>query len=76
MLEQTVTAYLDVTVALPLLSAYVLQTTRPKKLKRLYERGPELRRKLVESYFRNNREVKSLQKEMQTLPPPEGGDLP
>ena len=42
-LEETVTAYLDVTVALPLMTAYTIQTTRPKKLKRLYDRGEELR---------------------------------
>ena len=30
-LEETVTAYIDVTVAFPLLVAYVRQTTKPKK---------------------------------------------
>jgi deoxyhypusine synthase len=56
----TVTAYLDATVALPLMVAYVKQTTRPKKQKRLYDRGPELQEKLVKSYLKNNREVKQL----------------
>ena len=69
MLEQTVTAYLDVTVALPLLVAYTIQTTRPKKLKRLYARGAELHRKLVESYLENNREVEQLQTLMKKLSP-------
>jgi deoxyhypusine synthase len=69
MLEQTVTAYLDVTVGLPLLVAYTLQTARPKKLKRLYDRGPELRRKLVESYLENNREVEQLKKLIKKLSP-------
>ena len=46
-LEETVTAYLDVTVALPLMAAYTIQTTRPKRLKRLYDRGEELREKLI-----------------------------
>jgi deoxyhypusine synthase len=59
-LEETVTAYVDVTVAFPLLVAYVLQTTNPKKLKRLYDRGDELRRKLIESYLENNTEVEEL----------------
>ena len=59
-LEETVTAYVDVTLALPLLVAYTLQTTKPKKQKRLYDRGPELRTKLIESYLKNNREVKKL----------------
>lgn len=56
----TVTAYLDATVAFPLMVAYVKQTTRPKKQKRLYDRGPELQEKLVKSFLKNNREVKQL----------------
>ncbi len=66
-LEETVTAYVDVTVAFPLLVAYVLQTTKPKKLKRLYDRGDELRKKLIESYLENNREVKDLRAAMKKL---------
>jgi deoxyhypusine synthase len=66
-LEETVTAYLDVTVALPLLVAYVIQSTRPKKQKRLYDRGPELHQKLRESYLENNREVNQLKKLIQKL---------
>ncbi|MDD5455204.1 MAG: deoxyhypusine synthase, partial [Candidatus Ratteibacteria bacterium] len=52
-LEETVTAYLDVTVAFPIMVAYVIQNTKPKKLKRLYDRGKELRKKLIESYLEN-----------------------
>jgi deoxyhypusine synthase len=59
-LEETVTAYIDVTVAFPLMVAYVLQTTKPKKLKRLYDRGQELREKLSKSYLENNKEVEEL----------------
>jgi len=59
-LEETVTAYLDVTAALPLMVAYCLKTTRPKKLKRLYERGAELHEKLTKSYLENNKEVEAL----------------
>jgi deoxyhypusine synthase len=59
-LEETVTAYLDVTVALPLMVAYVTQTTKPKKQKRLYYRRQELREKLIESYLENNKEVEKL----------------
>ena len=66
-LEETVTAYLDVTVALPLMVAYVRQTTRPKKKKRLYHRGPELQVKLIESYLKNNREVEPLKNLMRKL---------
>jgi deoxyhypusine synthase len=66
-LEQSVTAYVDVTVAFPLLTAYVLQTTKPKKLKRLYDRGDELRKKLIESYLENNKEVDELKSLMRKL---------
>ncbi len=59
-LDESVTAYIDVTVAFPLLVAYVRQTTKPKKLKRLYDRGDELRNKLIESYLENNKEVGEL----------------
>jgi hypothetical protein len=57
-----------VTVAFPLLGAYVLQTTRPKKLKRLYDKGEELRGKLVKSYLENNKEVEDLKGLMKKLP--------
>ncbi len=67
-LEETVTAYVDVTVAFPLLVAYVIQTTAPKKQKRLYERGEELRKKLIESYLENNNEVDELKDLMKKLP--------
>ncbi|MGD0036028.1 MAG: deoxyhypusine synthase [Bacteroidota bacterium] len=59
-LDETVTAYLDSTVAFPLMAAYVIQTTKPKKLKRLYDRGEELRKKLIKSYLENNKEVEEL----------------
>ena len=68
-LEETVTAYLDVTVAFPLLVAYVKQTTRPKKQKRLYPRGPELHEKLIRSYLKNNREVEEMKRLMRRLSP-------
>ncbi|MDD5167555.1 MAG: deoxyhypusine synthase [Syntrophales bacterium] len=61
-LEETVTAYLDVTVALPLMVAYIKQTTKPKKLKKLYARGVELHEKLMNSYLENNQEVGQLKK--------------
>jgi deoxyhypusine synthase len=59
-LDEAVTAYLDVTVALPIMVAYVIQTTPPKKLKKLYYRGEELRKKLIKSYLENNKEVEKL----------------
>ena len=59
-LDETVTAYLDVTVAFPIMVAYTIQTTKAKKLKRLYHRGEELHKKLIKSYLENNKEVEKL----------------
>jgi deoxyhypusine synthase len=59
-LEEAVTAYLDVTTALPMMVAYTIQTTKAKKLKRLYDRGQELHEKLTKSYLENNREIEKL----------------
>ena len=50
-LDETVTAYLDVTVAFPIMTAYTIQTTKPKRLKRLYDKGDELHAKLIKSYL-------------------------
>jgi deoxyhypusine synthase len=66
-LDETVTAYIDVTVAFPLMVAYVQQTTKPKKMKRLYDRGEELRKKLIKSYLENNKEVEELKALMKKL---------
>ena len=66
-LDESVTAYVDVTVAFPLIVAYIRQTTKPKKLKRLYERGEELREKLIKSYLENNKEVEELKAMMKRL---------
>ncbi|MDQ5986250.1 MAG: Deoxyhypusine synthase-like protein [Syntrophus sp. SKADARSKE-3] len=68
-LDETVTAYLDVTVAFPMMVAYVKQTTKPKKQKRLYDLGDELRKKLTASYLENNKEVEHLEKLMHKLAP-------
>jgi len=66
-LDETVTAYVDVTVAFPMMVAYVHATTPPKRHKRLYDRGAELRSKLIESYLANNKEVEELKKRMGLL---------
>jgi deoxyhypusine synthase len=66
-LDESVTAYVDVTVAFPLMVAYTIQTTKPKKLKRLYDRGDELRQKLIESYLKNNKEIPELRGMMKKL---------
>ncbi len=66
-LEETVTAYVDVTVALPILAAYVVQAAKPKRLKRLYDRGDELREKLKKAYLENNREIEKLKSLIEKL---------
>ena len=66
-LDETVTAYLDVTAAFPLMVAYVKHTTQPKKQKRLYDRGQELREKLIKSYLENNKEVEKLKELIKKL---------
>jgi deoxyhypusine synthase len=66
-LDETVTAYIDVTVAFPIMVAYAIQTTKAKKLKRLYDRGEELHKKLIKSYLENNKEVEKLRGLMKKL---------
>lgn len=60
-LEEAVTAYLDVTVAFPMMVAYLVHTTQPKKMKRLYDRSAELHEKLMKSYMENNKEIGRLE---------------
>lgn len=66
-LDEAVTAYLDVTVALPVMVAYVLQTCAPKPHKRLNEHMDRLHAQLIESYLSNNKEVADLTQRMQGL---------
>lgn len=42
MLPHAVVAYVDSTIALPLLTAYLLETTTPRPLKRLYDRRGDM----------------------------------
>jgi deoxyhypusine synthase len=51
----SVIVYADCTIALPLMTAYVVQNTKPKRLRRLYERRGELFERLRRAYFRNFR---------------------
>jgi len=58
---------MDVTAAFPLLTAYVIQNTNPKPLKRLYDRAEELHNNLVNAYLENNNEVDELKSLMNNL---------
>src|SRR6266852_4483169 len=48
-LPGTVVAYLDNTVAFPILASYALARRKPRKLKRLYDRRSEMMRELTDS---------------------------
>jgi len=50
-LPGTVVAYLDNTVAFPILASYALARRKPRKLKRLYDRRSEMMRELTDSYL-------------------------
>ncbi len=52
-LPDAVVCYLDSTVAMPLLTAYVLERVRRRPLKRLYDRRAELVAALAKEFRRN-----------------------
>jgi len=54
-LPDAIVCYLDSTVALPLLTAYALAKHKPRKLRRLYDRRPELMERLKKEFFRHTR---------------------
>lgn len=50
-LPSTIVCYTDSTIALPLLTAYVMQQCKPRQLKRLYDRREEMLEKLRIDYL-------------------------
>jgi deoxyhypusine synthase len=54
-LPDTVVAYLDSTVAMPIMTSYALAKRKPRKLKRLYDRREALVEKLRTEYYRTKR---------------------
>jgi deoxyhypusine synthase len=50
-LPDTVVAYLDSTIAMPVMTSYALAKRRPRKLKRLYDRRSELVQSLRKKYL-------------------------
>lgn len=50
-LPSTIVCYTDSTIALPLLTAYVLNQCQPRQLKRLYDRRAEMMEKLRTDYM-------------------------
>ena len=55
-LRGTVVAYLDNTVALPILASYALARRKPRTLKRLYDKRAEMMRELTASYLKAKKE--------------------
>jgi len=51
-LPSTVVCYIDSTVGFPVLAAYALAKRKPRKLRRLFDRRPEMMKKLAEAYER------------------------
>ena len=51
-LPDSVVAYVDSTIALPLLTAYALSRTKPRKLKRLYKRRDQILDTLKSKYLK------------------------
>ncbi len=51
-LPDCVVAYVDSTISLPLLTAYCLSRTKPRKLKRLYDRRDEILHKVKTQYLK------------------------
>jgi len=54
-LPGTVICYTDSTIGLPLLTSYALARHAPRKLKRLYDRRPDLMERLKNAYFESGR---------------------
>jgi deoxyhypusine synthase len=54
-LPDAVVCYLDSTVGLPLLTHYALSRRKPRKLKRLYHRLPELMEMVTKEYWKHNK---------------------
>ena len=50
-------AYLDSTVALPLVTHYALARKAPRKLKRLYDKRAQLLERLTAEYFKHNKDA-------------------
>jgi deoxyhypusine synthase len=58
-LLDSVVAYVDSTIALPLLTHYALARRKPRRLKRLYDRRNHLMRRVTREYFAHNPEARA-----------------
>lgn len=60
-LEETVIIYSDATLILTALTSYIINETKQKKQKRLYDRKEELHEKLIKAYLEHSKEVGPLE---------------
>lgn len=56
-LPDAIVCYLDSTVALPLLTHYAMARHKPRKLKRLYDRLPEIHEMVSKEYWKRNKKL-------------------
>ena len=56
-LPDAVVCYLDSTVAFPILTHYALSRRNPRKLKRLYDKLPDIMELVTREYWRNNKQL-------------------
>ncbi len=56
-LPDSIVAYTDITIALPIITAYVLEKCAPRKHKRLFDRRKEMVARLKEEYKKHHPEV-------------------
>lgn len=61
-LPDTVVVYNDSTIALPIITSYVLTKVKPRPLKKLYQRRKKLMDILYQEYIKNERNVKNVLK--------------
>jgi deoxyhypusine synthase len=54
-LPDAIVCYTDTTIAFPILAHYALSRSKPRKLKRLYDRRPEIMELVTREYWKNNK---------------------
>jgi len=54
-LPDAIVCYADTTIAFPILAHYALSRHRPRKLKRLYDKLPEIMELVTKEYWKNNK---------------------
>jgi deoxyhypusine synthase len=58
--EESVIVYSDATIVLPLMTSYLMNNVKPRKLKRLYKKREENMKKLKSAFFKHNTYYKKI----------------